>query len=185
MSQKRILSVAVAVVLVTATATGCGQLDEGARLVSPGTTEVWAKLPDVKANTPMSFGMGVVCLDRAGKVTIESATVQEPKGGLRVAAFAVRPNQPNQLGAEPKPLKDTGFGQSRVVDQVCDQQQEAELGVELTKPSDALAMGRSIFLHYTADGKRRTMRVPFAVSLCPPGLKDYTTQCPVLEPRPI
>lgn len=180
----RLLSVAV--VAVMATATGCGSSNPftpSTRLKAPGDG-AGAMLPDIRGNTPMTFGMGVVCLERAGKVTIDSASVQDAEGGLRVVAFAVRTNgRKPQIGAEPKHLSELGFGESKVVDQVCGRGYD-DLSVELTKPSDAVAKGRGIWLHYTVDGKRRTALAPFAVTLCPPGLKDYTKQCSMLHPSP-
>jgi hypothetical protein len=127
-------------------------------------------------------------------VTIEDVVVDGPQGGLRVAAFATRPN-PMEIGEASfgnaaKKLGEAGFDTASVdvathcpngeiVNHAPDEKyRSTELAVEFVKPQEATAQGAGLIVTYRSGKETRKLGIPFSVVLCGPGGKRDHEYCP-------
>ncbi|GAA2105440.1 hypothetical protein [Actinomadura alba] len=187
----RIRALAMSLCLIVSGTAGCAvetprhvspssaiRLDQP-RLVQPDPSEFGAALPTTRTGTPYTFADIVVCLNRPGKVTVESAVVVGPSGGLRLDALATRPsvNGRSQVGGANLSLAKLGFspGGATVIDRVCPAAPRGagavgnyyELGLQFSKTDDVTATGHGVDVHYhTEAGAEMTLRIPFILVLC-------------------
>ena len=100
---------------------------------------------------------------------------------MTVTSFGIRPNPfvrgQTGLGAEPSTLAALRLGfqlDTGTVDSPCptpstvDQWQGgSELGIEVTKTENGLAVAKGLLIRYIdASGRRRSLEVPFGIALC-------------------
>lgn len=128
----------------------------------------------------------MVCSTGPGPVTVTGVRLVDATGGLRVDAFAVRPN-PMSTGGE-------GFGDARlpldqigggfdpdgvqVVPGLCSLAEPtptpsadprgvpSELAVQVSKPGSVDASATGLAVEYTSDGETGELRLPWALTLC-------------------
>jgi hypothetical protein len=149
------------------------------RLVQPDPGEFGAALPATRPGTPYTFGDVVVCLDRPGRVTVESAAVAGSSGGLRLDALAVRPASAGhgQIGGANRSLAQLGFARNAdtMVDRVCPSPSPSgpgagglyELGLQFSRTGGRTATGHGVDVRYrTSGGTVLTLRIPFTLILC-------------------
>ena len=176
-------SVAIRALLVTgvvfAATAGCG--GPAARLVWPdqsGTTSFFATIPDVPADQPVSLGSTEVCRKGGSDLSVVSVGADGARG-LRLDAFSFRPDPSThkqaQLGAEPRALSALGFpGTSPpfLITGECPSQVGGpglwELAVQVSRTSLATGTAQSFTITFTSAGRRQTLRIPLAVTLCAP-----------------
>lgn len=134
----------------------------------------------VSAGQPWSFVTVILCLTDPGSAIIDSVAVDEPSGGLRVDAFATRPNPypsgESPVGAGPVLLRDLNDGYTlggQPIDSVCPKPGEeqswtggTEFAIQVSKSSAGMAFSRALNVTYETDGSQRVLSIPFGIALC-------------------
>jgi hypothetical protein len=161
---------------------GQGQLVVG----FPRTTEGAAR---VHKGDTVTIGSMVICLDKAGSVTINDVTAVGAVG-LEQTGWAIRPNpswQPSpttgrgQLGVARRSLAQLEFPDSHVVDQKCGQGPESyEVGVQVQKTTTGEAGLHAVKVTYTSNGDTKTYVFNLGVRLCNEA-KSWAKACHALK----
>lgn len=163
----------VAVALSLILAAGCGS--HWPRLTMPGkmNSGVAVGIGMLRPNHSADVGSIQVCLTRPGKVTITGVEPIRPVGDIEVQAFAVRPNPlatgADLLGSDRRTLAQSGFDGSHTVDRVCktnDGSTSFELGLQLTKPTQADVGAPGWTVSYRSGSHTGTLAVPLGITLC-------------------
>lgn len=162
---------------------GCSA--SGPELRVPGTMgPAGDSQENVQAGASWSFGITTLCLTGPGSVTVTDVAFEQPTGGLRIEAFATRPNPyplgQAGLGAEPGTLASLGrgfvLGGLQPIDTVCPKPGEeqswtggSELAIQASKTLSGMARSSSLVVTYATAGLTRTLAIPFGISLCAVG----------------
>lgn len=198
MRVRRPVAAVVCLVMVMAAVSCDGR---SPRLTQPGgdPTDGWfgMRFGDVKAGDHVILnGEIILCVDRPGRVQIVNVSMKDTDAELRVDAFAVRifgPDYPDWEKDE-QTLWELGFAEGDLwVDVVCpkdnDDQEEkgnpdrtqnhsqwVQLGLQLSKPSDATARGSTMVISYVPEGRsrQRTLEIPMGLVLCEGQTTDHT-----------
>lgn len=167
--------------------------DESPRLRALGQSGEgsWGiSMPHTVEDRPYSFGGPVLCLNRPGTAVITGVSAERPSGGMRIDAFAIRPD-PTEVGgigfgADRVDLITAGFepGRPALISAVCDRQpglaagrkpatdqavaqHSVELGLQYSRHGVAPAIASGVIVTYRSGSKLRHLRIPFVVALCP------------------
>lgn len=136
-------------------------------LTTPIDAPFGASLPSTKAGQAWTFGGMAFCLKIAGQAQIDSVTLTNPQGGIRISGFAVRPLTNNMFGAEPTSLKGSGFNGTNTVTSTCNEAPHGdELAIEVSKDRAADARADGFTVHWHDAGGNGQIQVPFHVVLC-------------------
>ena len=136
-------------------------------LSAPGVAPFGASLPSTKAGQTWTFGTIPICLDRPGRAQVDSVTVVNARGGLRVTDFSTRPLSPTMLGAEPRRLAVLDFRGTRTVTMACASDPPgAELAVEFHKDQAVTARGDGLLVSWHSHDASGEFSIPFYVVLC-------------------
>lgn len=144
----------------------------------------------VAAGQPWSFVTVILCLTDSGSAIIDSVTMGEPTGGLRIDIFATRPNPypsgESPVGAGPVLLRDLNDGYvlgGAPIDSVCPQPGEeeswtggTELAIQVSKESAGMAFSRTLSVTYETDGSQHVLSIPFGIALCD---RPQESPCPL------
>jgi hypothetical protein len=159
--------------------TGCGfnssgSSGSGPQLVIPASLhKVTVGAGHMMPGAENSFGGMVVCLDRKGQVTITGAKPVNPKGGIRIDQFGVRPSPFWKGGAgiigQYGDLAHNHFKIGRTVDVTCDRKTgrgyEFAVAVSMSDGTEARMTG--VEIAYTSAGHHRSLNFPITLFLCP------------------
>jgi hypothetical protein len=140
-----------------------------------------------KPGQPYLFGDMPVCIDRQGEVMVTRVDFENPRGAIRLEAFALRafyrPFGGDGIGlGEPITLQRKGIAQGpRVVSQACRpeifyKQAFSELVLQVSHTGDDTGFSPALIVTYTSDGDDRTLRIPVEFVFCG-RKKDMAHRC--------
>jgi hypothetical protein len=114
------------------------------------------------------------CLDRPGRVTVDSVDPHIVAGSLRVEGFALVPNVGDAVILDE--ISELPAGPP-VVDKACGHDAErvalTDLEVKVRILSAETVVADSFVLHYTSGGRRYDFTLPWTITICEAG--DYRT----------
>lgn len=176
----------------------------GLTLVYPGGRDAFSMTQLWKGDPrPWSMGGVPMCLDRPGSVVITRLTPRGGNAGLRITAFATRPEprldphlSKEQRGflAWQRPLSQAGFsvGAPAVVAAKCSGRPDDpsavtsfyELAATFARTGNGPGWFSSVDVAYRGDdGETGTVNVPWGVKICGPEGRTEAT-CPIPPPPP-
>jgi hypothetical protein len=170
-------------------------------VVGDPTTRVGISADNIAAGRPFSFGSIMLCVSAPTTATISAVSIDKPEGGIRVDAFATRPNPftrgEDGLGSQAKTLVEfsPSFapGARQSVTGVCPGSGAtsepgldagvSELGVQVSWDGvGPYAGGPALDVTYSIGGQAHTLVVLFGIwlcaSTCPESLSDIGTTVP-------
>ena len=177
---------ATVVVAVALIFTACSQQGPQLQVVGLQSATLNLTVSGVAANQPYSFGSIMLCVSSPATALITGVAVEQPEGGIRVDAFAVRPNpfarQQQGLGGQRESL--VGFSSTfaphdaQRVSGLCppvskssvavgDNSGISELGIQVSwDGSRSFAGGHALIVTYEIEGIKKTLTIPFGIWLC-------------------
>lgn len=155
------------------------------------------RVSGIQHGQPVSFGSIILCLERPGSATVVQVELVEPRGGIHVAAFAVRPNPYPRgepaIGVERADLPSMGLDVSaqQIVDSACPDpdtvetwQGGSELAFQVAYDAAAAGSAAAVRVTYTvASGRARSFEIPYGVQVCPDTCLDPLAS-PSVDPPP-
>ena len=130
-------------------------------------------LASVHPHSPVVWGSMMLCLSRPGRAVITAVEPMRSVGGLKVEAFAVRPDpfahDEAAVGDARGTLHSVGFGHDRTVYVQCSSSRSdalQELAVQASRPGRRDAASHAWRVTYTWRGQTGTLVYPMAVRIC-------------------
>lgn len=168
---------AVQVVAVACVLAGC-QTFSPVQVKYPGTV-VGSVIPDMGLHEPMTFADITICVDGSGSEAAQIDSVEVPEGStLEITAFSVA-DQGSGLGNDRITLIEAGFDpDEQTLTKPCGGKKSGRLIVEISRSTGETASADELIVHYSATdgGSERTLRIPYAITLCAPG-DEETEHC--------
>ena len=165
------------VVAVACVLAGC-QAFSSVRVEYPGTA-VGSVIPDMGLHESMTFGDITMCLDESGSEAAQIDSVEVPEGStLEITEFSVA-DEGVGLGNDRITLIDAGFDpDERTLTKPCGGKESGRLIVEASRSANETASADELIVHYSAadGGSERTLRIPYAITLCAPA-DEETEHC--------
>jgi hypothetical protein len=162
----------IALPVAALVAAGCSD-SAVAHLGQPAGTHWTGDSLQVNEHRDWLIGSMVVCLDRAGSVTVTVTGVTAYGGDVAVTGFALRPN-PFPAGGQMLGSAVDGFAAEGLhpgpatVTVVCDSAPGAgdELVVQLHSDGQATTKAQGLAVAYTSEGQPGELKIPLGLVLC-------------------
>jgi hypothetical protein len=181
----RVMKWATAALAVALFLAGCSQDGPHLQVVGDQSVALNLAVSDVGANQPYAFGSIMLCVSSPATARITNVAVDQAQGGIRVDAFAVRPNpltrQQEGLGGQREALIDYSStfapNSAQFISGVCQSSSSAiasgdtadisELGVQVSWDGfGRYAGGHALDITYEIAGTEQTLRLNYGIWLC-------------------